>query len=70
MRSQKARHHRPLPPRRRVLGKRERCPVQHKVSYRTKEDAVTALASASRRFAVQRPYPCPHCGDWHLSSKP
>lgn len=70
MRSQKARYSTPRKRRRRILGKRKRCPVQGKVRYRTKLDAVTALASASKSFAVRRPYPCPHCGDWHLSSRP
>lgn len=44
-----------------------------KTSKRGYEDKLDALTWASRTAAsggVSRPYECPHCGMWHLTSWP
>lgn len=56
-----------------------RCPVDRKVSYRTHTKALLALVEIVFDLEKQQPnrtkvpcrtYPCPHCGWWHLTSKP
>ena len=47
---------------------KKRCQKTGKVRYRSKVDAVTALATASKHRAVQRAYHCTYCECWHLTS--
>lgn len=47
----------------------KRCPYQGKKKYHTQLDAV--LSSRNRPWWNRmRPYECPHCGFWHLTSQP
>lgn len=57
------------PPRRRARLKAT-C-ESGKRRFATKLDALTdASAAAAGLGKPMRPYPCPHCDGWHLSSKP
>lgn len=55
-------------------GDREKpktCPVTGKKSWKSAAAALRAAAgSATKLGHPMRPYVCPHCGRWHLTSKP
>jgi hypothetical protein len=36
----------------------------------TRERALKVVAELKKRQPVARAYPCPHCGGWHVTSKP
>lgn len=58
----------PPPP---VRKRKMRCERTGKVRFLEAEDAVAALARASRRARpAERAYRCPFCADWHLTSQP
>lgn len=52
----------------------ERAPYCRKVRYRDRVGALTALAKLERQdkpdHTEQRPYRCPTCRGWHLTSLP
>jgi hypothetical protein len=49
---------------------KRRCPVQHKVRFRTELDVKIALAARVRRDkGEQRYYFCNPCKGWHLTSQ-
>jgi hypothetical protein len=51
--------------------RKARCEATGKRRFPTKLDALSGASSLVRKKAnLARPYPCPHCGDWHLTSMP
>lgn len=54
-------------PRKRVRQQRARHCPSGKAWYRTKLDAMMALARV--QDGPRRAYPCPMCGSWHLTSQ-
>lgn len=42
-----------------------------KVRHPNEDEAIKASRRVNRRYGQrQRPYECPHCDGWHLTSKP
>jgi hypothetical protein len=54
------------------LFRKKRCEASGKRRFPTKLDALTAASSLTHAGKAReaRPYVCPHCKDWHLTSKP
>lgn len=46
-----------------------RCPNGGKYSYATRGDARRANRLMAKSGPRLRPYQCPHCPDWHLTSQ-
>lgn len=40
-----------------------------KKRYRSASDAVVFASRASRKLGAMRPYACPHCRYWHLTTE-
>ena len=43
------------------------CPQTGKLKYRRRTALAVARRIQRRRSLSLRPYPCPHCGSWHLT---
>lgn len=49
----------------------KRCRDSQKKKYRTQLQALSVALRHSRKFGTAfRPYRCPGCGFWHLTTKP
>lgn len=53
-----------------ALGKLTFCRTSGKFGYVNEEHANQAARRMQKQFGYLRPYPCPDCGWWHLTSRP